>query len=415
MPVAELEQLSLNDLLSPELAADPYPFFRRLHEEDPVHWDAGTRGWLVSRFDDICSVISDRRASVHALAPTNNGKQGESLVCDIFHSQMLYLDPPDHPRVRTLFMKAFSRQKLDNHQPRILALVTRLLDAVQDREGMDYINDFAAPVPLNVVSDILGAPLEGRSLLRDQVTALGMLLHGRMLSPEERAYIDQCARLLTEYFSDLLEDRRRNPKDDMISDLARIDREQGDPVSPAEIIANMIFFVIAGLGTTTHMLGAGVLTLLKNPDQWKALCNDRSLAKGVVAELLRFEPPVQMTHRIALEDMEIGGQIIQRGDRITLLFAAANRDPKRFPDPDRFDMRRTPSRTLSFSHGIHTCMGAALASLELEVAFSELARRFPNLRLDGDPVWKPSVHFRQLNALSVNFGKSKSQGCPFHA
>jgi len=407
MPSLEIKNLRLQDLLRPEILANPYPVFRRLRAEDPIHEDPTEQGWIISRHDDVASVFTDRRFSAERALPGIDDKNPVTPVQAALARQMLFLDPPNHTRLRALFTKAFTPQRIESLRPQILEMTTDLLNAAEQSGGqVDFILDFAIPLPVTVIAQMLGVPVADRDRLRAWSVAFGQLISGRILSPTESDEAQRGILAFIQYFSDLIEQRRRNPMNDMLSDLVAVE-EKGDRLSTEELIVNLILLLAAGHGTTTHLLGNGLLALSHNPEQWQLLARDPAIAPSAVSELLRFDGPVQATVREAIEDVPLGGKIIPRGQRVTLLLGSANRDEARFPDPDRLDLRRSGARLMSFGHGVHTCLGAALARLEAQVAFTELAGRFPNLHIDIETLERaPSINFRGLQRLPVDLKRN---------
>lgn len=397
-----LDSFSLQDLLQPELLADPYPVFRHLRSEDPIHEDPSGQGWIISRYDDVALVLSDRRFSAERVLAKNGGSAPVNRVEAALARQLLFLDPPDHTRLRALFTKAFTPNRIEGLRPQILGMTTELLDAAEAAGGhIDFIRDFAVPLPVTVIAQMLGVPVADRTRLRAWSVAFGRLISGRILSPSESIEAQQGILAFIQYFSEVIEQRRKCPESDMLSDLIGAE-ETGDRLSSEELIVNLILLLAAGHGTTTHLLGNGLLALSKNPHQWQLLVRDPSLASSAVSELLRFDGPVQATVREALEDVPLGGKLIRQRQHVTVLLGSANRDEDHFPDPNALDLRRSGARALSFGHGIHTCLGAALARLEAQVAFSELARRFPDVSIEiATPEWAPSIHFRGLQSLPI--------------
>lgn len=397
-----LDSFSLQDLLEPELLADPYPVFRQLRSEDPIHEDPTGQGWIISRYDDVAFVLSDRRFSAERVLPKIGGSAPVDRVQAALAHQMLFLDPPNHTRLRALFTKAFSPHRVEGLRPQILGITTELLDAAEGTGGhIDFIHDFAVPLPVTVIAQMLGVPVSDRNSLRAWSVAFGRLISGRILSSGESIEAQQGILAFIQYFGELIEQRRKYPENDMLSDLIAAE-EMGDRLTTEELIVNLILLLAAGHGTTTHLLGNGLLALTQNPDQWQLLVRDLSLASSAVSELLRFDGPVQATVREALEDLPFGGKTILEGQHVTVLLGSANRDEDHFPNPVALDLRRSGRRALSFGHGIHTCLGAALARIEAQVAFSELARRFPNLSNEVEaPEWTPSIHFRGLQSLPI--------------
>jgi cytochrome P450 len=401
MQDTDIRQVGFKDMLRPEILADPYPLFRRLRQEDPVHEDPEGRGWIVSRYGDVERVLADRRFSARRTLAMREGQDTASAVQAALARQMLFLDPPDHTRLRGLFTKTFTPQRMEALKPQVTTMVTDYLNRAADLgRVIDFISEFAIPLPVTVIAQMLGVPTADRDRLRAWSVAFGKLINGRILSPQESAEAQVGVLEFVKYFRDLIAERRRQPGDDMLSGLIEVE-ERGDRLSTEELIVNLILLLAAGHGTTTHLLGNGLLALSHHPEQWRRM-GAAAPAPSAVNELLRYDGPVQATGRQALEDIDLAGKSIKKGQHVTVLLGSANRDEDHFPQPDRLDLERSGARPLSFGHGIHTCLGAALARMETLVAFGELARRFPNLKIaDGAPEHNPSISFRGLLALPV--------------
>jgi cytochrome P450 len=399
----DIQHVGFGDLLRPEVLADPYPLFRRLRDEDPVHEDSQGRGWMVSRYEDVEKVLADRRFSAERMLGAREGQVPPGAVQAALARQMLFLDPPDHTRLRSLFTKAFTPQRMESLKPQVAAMVAGFLNRALDAGGaIDFIRDFAIPLPVTVIAQMLGVPTADRDRLRAWSVSFGKLISGRILSVQESNEAQAGVLEFVKYFRELITARRHHPADDMLSGLIEVE-ERGDRLSTEELIVNLILLLAAGHGTTTHLLGNGLLALSRHPRQWAHLVAAPSMAPAAVNELLRYDGPVQATSRQALEDTPLANRLIKRGQQVTVFLGSANHDESRFTEPDTLDLQRTDGRLLSFGHGIHTCLGAALARMEAQVTFSELARRFPNLEVDaGEPEHNPSISFRGLLALPVS-------------
>jgi cytochrome P450 len=402
MSEMDIRHVGFGTFLHPEVLADPYPLFGRLRQEDPVHADPEGRGWIVSRYDDIAKVLADRRFSAQRTLAIREGQDTSSAVQAALARQMLFLDPPDHTRLRGLFTKAFTPQRMEALKPQVAGTVTETLNRAADAGGdIDFIRDFAIPLPVTVIAQMLGVPMADRDRLRAWSVAFGKLINGRILSPQESAEAQMGVLEFVKYFRELIAERRRSPADDMLSGLIEVE-ERGDRLSTEELIVNLILLLAAGHGTTTHLLGNGLLALSRHPAEWQQLVAAPSVAPAAVNELLRYDGPVQATGRQALEDIELANRTILKGQHVTVLLGSANRDGDHFAEPDTLNLQRNDGRLLSFGHGIHTCLGAALARMEVSVAFSALAHRFPRLEVDGTPEHNPSISFRGLLALPVS-------------
>jgi cytochrome P450 len=404
-------ELSLTQLHRPEVRADPYPLYHRLRAEDPVHWDAPREGWVVTRYADVVAGLHDRRFSAVRVNRDAGRFPGVDAavagpVLASLARQMLFADPPAHTRLRGLVGRAFTPRAVEAMRPRVQALVDELLDAAQPAGGMDIIGDFANPLPAFVIADLLGVPRADRPRLKRWSDEFVLMIGGRPRAPtaaEAGAMIGALVAFV-EYFRGMVARRRADPGDDLLSALIRAE-ERGDVLDDEELLANCVLLMAAGHETTTNLIGNGLLALLRHPDQLLTLRQDPRLVGPAVAELLRYDSPVQSTGRIATEEVVLGGKRIARGQRVGFILGAANRDPEQFPDPDRLDVTRDEARHLSFGYGIHFCLGAPLARLEAEIAFTALLGRFPDLRPASEsPLWVENMSFRGLEALPVTFG-----------
>jgi hypothetical protein len=399
------DPLSLINLLRPEVAADPYPLYHRLLESAPVRRDDGMGCWVLSRHAGVMAALMNDRLS----AARNGGVEAvperfRQVLGPTVHAiarQMLFLDPPDHTRLRGLVNKAFSPRVLEVIRPRIAAIIDELLEPVAERGRMDVIADFALPLPAIVIAELLGVPVEDRGRFLAWSDAFGALLDDVGTGgPGIEVLLQGIAEFL-DYFRGLIERRRDARRDDLLQGLIEA-RERGDALSEEELLGNCVLILAAGHLTTTHLIGNGLLALLRHPDQLHRFRSDPSLGPSMVGELLRYDPPVQITGRVVAADAEIGGEVLRAGERVALCLAAANRDPERFPGPDRLDIERADRRHLAFGHGIHFCLGAPLARIEAEMAFTTLVRRFPAMRLESETVERdPGVVFRGVRRLSI--------------
>ena len=398
------------DLFDPSFKADPYPTYAKLRSSAPVYRAAlpdGRGVWLITRYDDVLAVLKDQRFVKDwrgALTPEQLAQVPPiPEVMKPLSQNMLDTDPPDHERLRALVSKAFTPRLIERLRPRVQAISDGLLDAVQDRGEMDLINDYAFPLPITVIAELLGVPAEDRNNFREWSDAA-------VSGNASQEYMEQILiphmQAFTDYLRALFEEKRSNPKDDLVSALVRAE-EAGDRLSEDELLGMVFLLLVAGHETTVNLIGNGVLALLQHPDQLRKLKEDPSLIKPAVEELLRYDGPVETsTERFAREDVEIGGQVIPRGEMVLVVLAAADHDPERFPDPDELDITRTDNRHLAFGKGIHHCLGAPLARMEGQIAISTLLRRMPNLRLKGSPEslsWRPGMILRGLRGLPVEF------------
>ena len=402
--------LSLYHLLDPEVLANPYPLFRRLRSEDPVHWDAFLHTWVVTRYVDVLEVLHNFSAQ-RTHTPENLEAMGLaqiSPIAQLMVKQMLFMDPPGHTRLRSLASHAFSPARVAVLRTHIREIVNRLLDTVQAKGQMDIIADLGDPLPAIVTAEMLGVPLEDRHQLKAWSTNFAEMLGNFQHNPEHAARMLRTVQDMTAYFHDRIRELKNIPRDGLVHSLmtAEID---GDRLTEEEVVATSIVTMVGGLETTTNLIGNGVLTLLRNPGEIERMQEDQSLIPSAVEEMLRYESPSQHTGRLAPEDVEWEGKVIRKGQAVMAVMAAANRDPERFPDPDRFDVARTDNRHLAFGYAAHFCFGAALARVEGQEAFEAIVRRLPGLELQPGPlVWRNNLGLRGLTALPVKFEASRA-------
>jgi cytochrome P450 len=397
------------DFRDPAFLADPYPVFRQLRTTAPV-WKAPFGRWFLTGYDDTALLLRDRRfgkgyedpeALVRRFGPT---AMQEPAVVELTH-MMLMRDPPDHTRLRGLVTKAFTARRIEALRQSIQDLTDRLLDRVIPLGCMDAIRDLAFPLPVLVICELLGIPEADRARFVTGSSSGAALLNP---TPPTRAELDTANAGTTEssaYFEALFEQRRRDPQDDLITQLVQAE-EAGDRLTTAELRANVSLLFAAGHETTVNLIGNGLYSLLRHPDQWQILRDDPKLIPNAIEEILRFESPVQAVSRTVLEPIELGGMALEKNEMVVSLIGGANRDPAVFEHPERLDVARKDLRPLSFGGGIHFCLGAQLARIEAAVVFETIARRLPTLRLSdpGQPKWRPSFVLRGLTELPVAWG-----------
>lgn len=398
----------------PHVRADPYPFYARLRTQAPIHWDAAAGmdgGWVLTRHADVMAALRDHRVSAERLMASQSAdwlpEHYQAAARQVFRAmphQLLFLDPPDHTRLRGLVSKAFTPRLVEALRPRIVALASELLDPIQEGGRMDVIADLAYPLPAIVIAELLGVPPEDREQFILWSADFGGFLDGSTLTMEEALQALQGVADFMDYFRDIIARRRAAPRDDLLQALL-IARERDDMLTEDELLANLVLLLAAGHGTTTHLIGNGLLALLQHPDQFQRLVDDPSLVATAVSELLRYDSPVQLTGRRTREEITIGDVTIGSGQHVTVVLGAANRDPDQFPDPDRLDAGRPDNRHLSFGFGIHFCLGAPLAKLEAEIVLAAITQRLPRLQLapgaEDTLQWTPSIVFRGLQSLPV--------------
>lgn len=408
-----VQALQINeDLLCPEAIEDPYAYFGRLRALDPVHWNPLWQGWIVTRYQDVVAVLHDaarfssnRMAYLDAHASAEKRQALEHYFA-MLSRWLVFIDPPDHTRLRLLLQKAsFTPRQLASWRPRIQAIVDDLLTQIEPGTPVDFVQAFAFPLPVLVVSEILGFPPEDREQVRLWTTdvALPFFLALSMDARQKWARAEQAAKEFGAYARALLRDRKQRPRDDLLTAMVQAEH-RGDFLNEDEVVANTVLLMIAGHETTSNLLANGLLAFLRHPEQIDLLRRQPDLSASAVEECLRYDPPVTATVRWVKEDLELAGQSITAGQKLLLVLAAANRDPEQFHAPDQFDIARrvTPQQHTAFAVGTHYCLGAPLARQEGEVAFSTLFQRCRTLTLaTARPTYKPMVIARALEHLPV--------------
>ena len=430
------ETLSLSNLLREEVRANPYPFYAQLRSQDPVHWDEEMGFWVLTRYADIASVYYDDRFSraQGLLRGFQRLPENEQRIAEpVYHSfskTMFYADPPYHTHLRRLMNNAFTPRRVEQLRPYIQRVVDDLLDVVQAKGKMDLIRDLAYPLPVMVIAELLGLPSQDRQRFKgwsdDLFAILGTVRHAPHLMERAAHSLTQ----MTEYITALSQERRQQPRDDLLSALVSVVDDEGASACPhhdsgaknsphsgsgrarerssaahltqEELVANINILLSTGHETTTHLIGNGILALLQNPDELQKLKQQPQLISSAIEEMMRYENPVQITYRSAIEDVQMGGRQIRKGDLVNSILGSANRDLEKYTDPDRFDITRNEGRHLNFGLGIHFCIGASLVRLEAEIAFLTILRRFPNVQLTTERLdWQEHPIFRGLKSLPV--------------
>jgi len=389
--------------MDPEFLANPYPTYQRLRAEDPVH-HSPLDFWVLTRYEDVAAVLRDPRFIKEPLAPFVAARFGVAVPSGVGLS-MLDRDPPDHTRLRSLVSKAFTPRVVEGLRPRIQRIVDDLIARAEAAGSMDLIEEFAYPIPVNVICEMLGVPVEDHERFRGWSLDITRGLDSILLPPESEVPRRSGAarHAIGEYFRELIAERRASPRGDLLSALIAAE-EAGDKLSEDELLATCILLLIAGHETTVNLIGNGTLALLRHPAELRRLRETPGLIASAVEELLRYDGPVQRTARIPSTDVTIGGRTIGKGEMVMPFIAAADRDPAQFPDPDRLDLARADNRHIAFGWGIHFCLGAPLARVEGQIAIGTLARRLPNLALATDKLeYRPSLTLRGLKTLPVRF------------
>lgn len=391
-----------------ERLQNPYPLFARLRAEDPVHWCAPMKLWLVTRYDLCLTGLKDERFSsdrtdMYVQALPADLKARVQPLLDHVAKWIQLTDEPDHARLRKLVNLAFTPKMIRLLIPRIEQLVDALLDDVRAEEGCDLIAKFCQPLPATVICEMLGIPLAERDRFRELVE--GIMHFSTAGGPKLKHHAESAHKALREVivlFERLVAERRKEPRDDLLSALVTAEAD-GERLSNDELYAMCVFVFLAGHETTTNGIASGIMALLTHPEQFAKLKSDVDAhVRGTVEEALRFESPVTRAVRKAREEIVLAGKTIAPGQLVVFLLGAADRDPAVFPEPDVFDITRTPNKHLAFGFGSHFCLGAVLARMEMEIAFRAIVRRLPQLQLaTTDLAWKPTMGIRALTKLSV--------------
>jgi cytochrome P450 len=404
MTLADPQALLLQ-LLDPSNRADPYPAYAQIREHGPLQLPGMTLN-VFSSFQDCDDVLrhpssaNDRLKSTAAQQEIAQGAEARPFGPPGF----LFLDPPDHTRLRKLVSKAFAPKVVKALEPDITALVDSLLDGVEEHERFEAINDLAYPLPVAVICRLLGVPIEDEPQFSHAsallAAALDPVISFTGQAPDTVDDMLEAGLWLRGYLRELIARRRSDPGDDLMSALIHVE-ESGDQLTEEEIVATCNLLLVAGHETTVNLIANAILAMLRHPAQWAALSADPHRVSAVVEETLRYDPPVQLIGRIAADDMTIGDVTVPKGDVMMLLLAAAHHDPSVFDRPDEFDPDRDNIRHLGFGKGPHFCLGAPLARLEAAVALSKVTSRFPHARLDGEPQYKPNLTLRGMASLPV--------------
>jgi cytochrome P450 len=379
------------DLL--RLSGDPYPLYDLLRQAGPVQWLEQLGYWVVVGHPEVLAVMrhprlsSDRsRWDAYELPPGEDRPAGGMVV----------MDPPDHTRLRGLVQQAFTPRMLEALRPRIEELVDRMLGQAEERGTIDLMADFGAPLPAIVLAGLLGVPAEDQEFFRQYATA-----HIESIDPVSHAVSEEgmAARMtLHRYLEDILAQRRKQPREDLISGLIEAE-EQGDRLDARELMEMCLLLLVAGIETTGNLVGNGMNALFDHPDELARLRAEPGLIDTAVEELLRFDAPIQLAGRVPVEDVELEGHTFRKGQMIGVILGAANRDPRAFEEPNRLDLARTPNPHVAFGRGIHFCIGAPMARIEGSIAIAALVSRFPGLHRAGEPRRRENLHVRGFSSL----------------
>ena len=396
------------DLFAPEVIADPYTYFGRLRETDPVHWNPRAEMWILTRYKDLVwllrhhelfssAVIRTDRRPPHPPIDPEDGRLFEE-VRTFRSDQLVENDRPPHQSMRSAVHEYFTPQAMESWRPFVREAVNELLDEAEPKGRMDVLEALAAPLPVRVITQMMGVPEQDREQLRHLADRLLYINRGE---PDRMTFLIEGIEGMIDYVSPKVDERAEAPGDDFISVLAQAEKKR--VFTRHQVLVNTALLLFAGHETTMNLICNGTLAFIRNPGEWERLRADpEGAVRLATEECLRFDPPVKSTQRIAAEDVERRGKVIRKGDRLRWFMAAANRDPRAFEDPDRFDVGRQPNTHVSFGAGIHYCLGASLARVEGQEVFRALAERFAELRLETEELeYSPSVQFRSLTSLPV--------------
>jgi cytochrome P450 len=389
------------------MLADPYPFYRKLRETHPVFRAGELDAWIVTSYEAVNGALRNPQLSSDRFPRLRQrlaSKGLDSLAEDRVRS-MIHMDPPDHTRLRGLVNKAFTPKTVEAMAGHIQEIVNSLLDAVKRDGRMDLIEDFAYPLPVTVIAEMLGVPVEDRARFKHWSDEVSVVLGGDVAALSETSLrrATTAREELADYFKDIVRQRRKNPGADLISALTQAE-EEGGKLSEDELYSTVVLLLVAGNETTTNLIGNGMLALLRHTEEMRKVWDSPSRVPAAVEEMLRFDSPVQLTTRMAKTDLEMLGTKIPKGDWLYLVVGAANRDPTQFPEPDRFDVTRVENKHLAFGAGNHFCLGAPLARLEAQIAVRALREHFPKLQIDEEPIeYRNNFNLRGLKSLPVVF------------
>ena len=393
------------DPFDPRFRSDPHPLYHRLRDQHRV-WRIPEQGEAVlTGYDECLAVLRDPRFSTnpeHRIWPDGaDVPDFRTGMSDSGARVLLFLDPPDHTRLRKLVSKAFTPRTVERLRPHIQELTDGILDEAAERGELDVVADLGYTVPVTVICELMGVPVEDRHLFGPWSSDATRLLDGFSISAEEAMAAAAGAMNVVQYMADVFEERRRDPGDDLVSALLQVE-EEGERLTEAELHSMVVLLFIAGHETTMNLIGNGTYALLRHPDELRRWQQDPSLTPSAIEELLRYDGPVHVTGRIPTEDIQVGDELFRQGEQLVCLLAAANRDPARYPDPDALDIGREDNLHLTFSQGIHYCLGAALARVEGQVVLGSLVQRFDELELLTDPVeYREHFVLRGLRELRV--------------
>lgn len=385
--------------------ADPFPIYRRLRDEDPAHWSPQLKAWVLTRYEDVKRVCLDERMSSDRLRPffASLASAEAARMAELIRTLTLWMvfrDPPEHTRLRRLASRVFHARSIQALRPNVEALTAWLLERIGERSSIDFIADFAGPLPALVIIDLLGAPRGELARLKRLSDEMALFIGSARSSDAKYPRAEAATREMAALFRELIAERRAAPRDDLLSQLVQLE-DGGDRFSDDELVATCVLLLFAGHETTTHHLANGLLALTQFPAEMARLRRAPALAAAAVEELLRYDGPIGAQVRIVLEPQDFHGKILRAGERVFLMMNAANRDPRAFPHPDRVDLARNGVAHLTFGFGPHICLGFPLARLEGQIALPAVLGRWREIEVDGPLEWMDSLVLRGMNALPL--------------
>ena len=390
----------------PAVLADPFPLYRRLRDDDPAHWSPSLKAWVLTRYEDVKKVCldtagmsSDRLRPFFAKLPSAEAARIGDLV-RYLTLWMVFRDPPEHTRLRRLATKVFNVKSMHALRPNVQAIADWLFERIGERGELDFVADFAGPLPALVIMDMLGVPRSELARLKHLSDEMALFIGSARDSAEKYARAQAATQDMARLFGELIAERRRSPRRDLLSELVALE-DEGERLTEDELVATCILLLFAGHETTTHHLANGLAALLRFPDEAQRLRAEPKLAAAAVEELLRYDGPIGAQVRIVQEAQEFHGRSLNRGDRVFLLMNAANRDPRAYPEPDRLDLARSGVPHLTFGFGAHICLGFPLARLEGQIALPAVLGRWRHIELTETPRWIDSMVLRGMQAMPL--------------
>ena len=397
---------------APDFLADPFPLYRRLREQDPVHWSPRMKAWVLTRYDDVKRVLLDREISSDRMRPffaTLPGPEAARIgdVMRFLSTWMVFRDPPEHTRLRRLTSKVFHVQSMQAMRPRVAEISDWLLGRIGERARIDFIADYAGPLPALVIMAMLGVPREQLAMVKALSDDMALFIGSSRAGPDKYDIVEKATHEMAEFFRALIAERRTAPTDDLLSQLCHLE-EGGDRLGPDELVATCILLLFAGHETTTNHIANGLLALLRFPGEMEALRADASLAPRAVEELLRYDGPAGVQTRIVTQPLEMRGKELKPADRVFLMLSAANRDPEAYSEPDRVILSRDGLPHLAFGFGMHICLGFPLARVEGQTALPAILKRWRRIELavpEASLEWHNSTVFRGMTAMPLLVGR----------